>query len=251
MSLYFSLFPSIEKVLAIKYNEQKTTGIKQMSGHYLKNQYPAVERAGVLSYGGNQTWSENPVIRKCGCGVIGSLDLLLYLGRYHCAAPWLPTEGPVAQKEYDRLCAALSRKYFPLLPPFGTNGVALACGLNGIFRKTHMPFHASWRISEKRLFGTVEAMLDKDIPAVISIGANFPLVWQGEGVTLYTKDRTGAMRKAASARAHYVTVTGSDDEWLRISSWGREYYMNKAEYKRYIEKNSSSIISNVLYVERT
>lgn len=222
-----------------------------MNGYYLKNEFISVERDGFLSYGGNQTWSENPVIRKCGCGVIGCLDLLLYLGRYHCAGLWLPAEWPVAQKEYDRLCVELSRKYFPLLPPFGTNGVALACGLNGIFRKKHMPFHASWRISEKRLFGTVEAMLDENIPAIISIGTNFPLVWQREGVTFYMKDGTGAVRKAASARAHYVTVTGSDDAWLRLSSWGQEYYMDKAEYKHYIEKHSSSIISNVLYVERT
>ena len=73
---------------------KKTTGIKQMSGHYLKNQYPAVERAGVLSYGGNQTWSENPVIRKCGCGVIGSLDLLLYHRKFRIARSRVITLPP-------------------------------------------------------------------------------------------------------------------------------------------------------------
>ncbi len=221
-----------------------------MSRHYLKNNYISVEKDGNFSYGGNQTWSENPVIKKCGCGVIGSLDVLIYLGRHHCTFSKLPSEGAIALSEYDRLCTGLSKRYIPLLPPFGTNGVALACGLNLIFRKYRMPFHASWRISEKCLFGTVETMLDQDIPAIISIGANFPLVWQKNRVTFYRKDGMGIMRKAASAKAHYVTVTGSNEDWLQISSWGREYYINKAEYMQYVKKHSSSIISNVLYVDR-
>ena len=55
-----------------------------MSVHALKNEFISVSKESIISYGGNQTWSENAVIRRCGCGVIGSLDLLLYLSRYHC-----------------------------------------------------------------------------------------------------------------------------------------------------------------------
>lgn len=221
-----------------------------MSGHYLKNEYISVEKEGIFSYGGNQQWSEDPVIRRCGCGVIGSLDLLLYLGRYHCPAGKQPAAaGPVPLREYDRLCTGLSRRYLPLLPPLGTNGVALACGLNLIFRKYRLPFRASWQLSEKRLFQTVENMMDRDIPALISIGANFPLIWQKNKVNFYVKDRTGTMRKAASAKAHFITVTGMDDVWLRISSWGREYYISKAEYTHYVNKHSSGFLNNVLYVE--
>ncbi|POP36169.1 hypothetical protein C3R19_21330, partial [Blautia producta] len=45
----------------------------------LHNPYPVIEKDGVLSFGGNQAWSDSAVMRKCGCGVIGGTDLLLYL----------------------------------------------------------------------------------------------------------------------------------------------------------------------------
>jgi len=45
----------------------------------LHNPYPVIENDGTLSFGGNQAWSDSAVMRKCGCGVIGGTDLLLYL----------------------------------------------------------------------------------------------------------------------------------------------------------------------------
>ena len=77
------IFVFLEKRRKIRYTERKT-GMKPMSEHALKNEFISVSKEGLVSYGGNQTWSENAVIRKCGCGVISSLDLLLYLGRHHC-----------------------------------------------------------------------------------------------------------------------------------------------------------------------
>ena len=96
----------------------------------------------------------------------------------------------------------------------------------------------------------MENMLDADIPVILSIGANFPLFWQDNRVNLYSRDSLGRMRRATSAKAHYVTVTGSELNDLRISSWGREYYINKGEYFSYIHQHSNSIISNILMIER-
>ena len=220
-----------------------------MSVHALKNEFISVSKESIISYGGNQTWSENAVIRRCGCGVIGSLDLLLYLSQYHCGGQ-APETRPIPLKEYDRMCMELSRRYLPLLPPFGTNGAALALGVNRVFARYNMPFRASWQLSGSKMMGKVESMLDADIPVILSIGGNFPLFWQENRVTLYSKDSLGRMRRASSAKAHYVTVTGSELNALRISSWGRKYYINKGEYFSYIHQHSNSIISNILMIER-
>ena len=220
-----------------------------MSVHALKNEFISVRKEGIISYGGNQTWSENAVIRRCGCGVIGSLDLLLYLDRYNKGGQ-APETRPIPLKEYDRMCMELSRRYLPLLPPFGTNGAALALGVNRVFARYNMPFRASWQLSGSKMMGKVESMLDADIPVILSIGANFPLFWQDNRVTLYSKDSLGRMHRASSTKAHYVTVTGSEPNDLRISSWGREYYINKGEYFSYIHQHSNSIISNILMIER-
>ena len=220
-----------------------------MSEHALKNEFISVSKEGLVSNGGNQTWSENAVIRKCGCGVISSLDLLLYLGRHHCGDQ-APETRPIPLKDYDRMCVELSRRYIPLLPPFGTNGAALALGLNRVFSRYNMPFRASWQLSGSKMMGKVENMLDADIPVILSIGANFPLFWQDNRVNLYSRDSLGRMRRTSSAKAHYVTVTGSELNALRISSWGREYYINKGEYFSYIHQHSNSIISNILMIER-
>ena len=73
--------------------------------------------------------------------------------------------------------------------------------------------------------------------------------WEKNKLNFYPDpDRTIA-RPTARTMAHYVTVTGSDAEWLRISSWGNPYYIHKAEYCDYVDKYSSHILSNMLYIE--
>ena len=52
-----------------------------MEEHTLKGEYISVLKDGRLSYGGSQRWSDSPVLRGYGCGVIAALDLLLYLAR--------------------------------------------------------------------------------------------------------------------------------------------------------------------------
>ncbi|MFT4145142.1 MAG: hypothetical protein QM644_11865 [Mobilitalea sp.] len=55
---------------------------------------------------------------------------------------------------------------------------------------------------------------------------------------------------------HYVTVTGivKDDVagriMLRISSWGREYYINYEEYRDYIESHSGTYTSSMVHIKK-
>ena len=41
-----------------------------------------------------------------------------------------------------------------------------------------------------------------------------------------------------------------DDEWLRISSWGRLYYLKRSEFEEYVHKYSLGFTSNILLVEK-
>ena len=44
-----------------------------MEEHTLKGEYISVLKDGRLSYGGSQRWSDSPVLRGYGCGVIAAL----------------------------------------------------------------------------------------------------------------------------------------------------------------------------------
>lgn len=117
-----------------------------MEEHTLKGEYISVLKDGRLSYGGSQRWSDSPVLRGYGCGVIAALDLLLYLARQRetGSAQSASAGGPVPWTLYDRWARQLSRRYMPAVPPVGTNGWAIALGLNAVFLRQGIPLRASW-----------------------------------------------------------------------------------------------------------
>lgn len=208
----------------------------------LTKDYIRIECNGKLSYGGSQMWSPDPKVRICGCGPVAVLDTILYLtGRQ---------QQPLSLEEYNRELAILSCKYFPLIRPFGTNGILLAAGMNRLLRKYALPYRAFWAISGIKFWSRVEELLKQDLPVIFSVGPNFPAIWRKERLTFYVKWKDGNYYPASSAKSHYITATGIDDTWLRISSWGKEYYINRQEYNDYIRKYSTSIVSNVLMLRR-
>jgi len=216
----------------------------------LKHTYPYVSLPyGGKSYGGNQMASPDKVMRRCGCGVVAAADLLLYLHRYHKPLPLLEgVSGEPTLDEYEDLLQHLRRKFFPLFYPVGMNGLSLALGLNHIFRRNGLAFRCRWDMSEAKLWSRMEEMLIMDIPVILSIGPNFPRLWKKGKETLYRLDN-GEQRAAASTRAHYVTVTGMDDTWLRVSSWGKEYYLSREEYEHFRADVSSAMVSNIVYIK--
>ena len=216
---------------------------------------PSVQKDMLHSSGGNQAWSHNRNFQLCGCGVVACLDLLIYLSRHHsgCEARALSpfaSEEPVPLPLYDQTALSLSRRFLPLIPRLGLNGLSLASGFNLFCLRQHIPYRAHWGVSAKNFWQTIRTQLQKDIPVILSIGPNFPLFWQKNALVLYQKNEKGGYRRAADAIAHYVTVTGMDDDWLQISSWGRVFYINRDEYQRYIKAHSNRIVSNILCVER-
>jgi len=221
----------------------------------LRHPLPSVQNGIQRSCGGNQAWSGNHRFQLCGCGVVGCLDLLIYLGRYQngCSAKQLAAlveRDPVPIELYDQAALLLSRRFLPLIPRVGLNGLSLAAGFNLFCVRNHIPFRARWGVSGKRFWSSIRSMLSRDIPVILSIGPNLPFFWQQNSLRLYRRNADGNFQPSAEAVAHYVTVSGMDEKWLRISSWGREYYIEREEYLRYIRAHSNRIVSNILLVER-
>lgn len=207
----------------------------------LKYPYISVRRQAGLSYGGSQAWSKRKFWRESACGLVSGTDLLLYLEHRQEA------DGLPEQTYLDRL-EHLGWRYFPVLPKIGIVGWFLSAGLNAYFMRHRIPLKSSWGVWHWKLWKRMEEMLRADIPVILAIGPNFPFRWSGHKLNLYTKGTDGKYRVTARTSGHYVNVTGMDAEWLRIASWGREYYIRRAEYWDYARKYSLFLTCNIAYV---
>ena len=220
----------------------------------LQHPYISVDVHGRPSFGGGQQHSPDPMVRRCGCGIIAAADLLLYLSRYHLSGDdsfdGLPAAGPIPLPDYNALILRLHRRYFPVIPYAGINGPMLMAGLLRVFRDRHMPFTARWCFSHARLWARMERQLQNDIPVILSVGPNFPMIWGKKTVRFYRKTDAGTFLPASGARAHFITVTGLDETWMQISSWGRLYYLSRADFIAYARGESLAPASNILLVER-
>lgn len=226
-----------------------------MVSEKLRYPYIAVNKDGKLHYGGSQSWSMSKIMQKYGCGVIAGTDLLLYLDLHktYCRGMEAETEayenGALKEEEYLHLVQKMRVRYFPLIPGFGMPGWLLALGINFYFLKNRIPLWASFGVTGKNIFQRIQGMLAHDIPVILAIGPNFPLPLKKHKLTFYRKSGD-TYREACKTAAHYVTVTGMDDMWLRISSWGQEYYVNKKEYLDYVKRHSSFLVSNICFIRK-
>ena len=212
----------------------------------LQQPYLSVMQDLRCSYGGNQMLSPNKTMRQCGCGVVAACDLLLYLKRRQGDSTDPLCRWPVDLKLYNERLLALQKRYFPLIPHHGINGILLVFGLNRLLRDEGLPFRALWMFSGARLWERVEEQLRRDIPVILSVGPHFPLIWRKDGLSFYVRRRDGSMNRAAAVCGHYVTATGLDDEWVRIASWGVQYYINRREYETFVRQHSSYLFSNII-----
>lgn len=217
----------------------------------LKNPYICVNYGGVLSYGGNQMGSSSGNFSACGCGVVAGLDLLLYLCRYHegCRAAFLSEclrDAVIPAESYDKTAKKLSLRFLPLIPRSGINGISLAIGMNAFFLRYSLPYLAVWGVPKKKLFEEIRSLLEKDLPVILSVGPNFPVLWGKSRLTYYGRRPDGSFYPAGNVKSHYVTVTGIDEDYLTVSSWGRKLYLSRSEYTDYIRQSSSGIVTNIL-----
>ena len=180
---------------------------------------------------GNQSRSKSRILKKCGCGVVALGDLVLHLS------------GETAA-DRDGFFRMLLRRYLPIVPPFGTTGVHVAAAFNRWCRHHRLPYRAVWNFFRENLYSRMEEMLRENIPVILSIGP-------GMFRRLQLYRRCGKLHfPVCRVRGHFVTVTGLDERWIRVVSWGRVYYICRKDYEEY-GKRSAFLTSNILYVKKT
>ena len=221
----------------------------------LLHPYISVRLDGQYSYGGGQQFSDRDMVRRCGCGIVAALDTLLYLYRFHDSEliplfSGLREDRPVPRERYNELVDHLRRHYLPMIPYAGINGLMLAVGMQRFFRRYALPYSCRWCFSGKELWGRIDSMLANDIPVIMSVGPNLPFFWHNETTRFYARHPSGELQPSSGAHSHYFTVTGMDEDWLRISSWGRKYYVNRNEFEHYARRKSIPLVCNILYIER-
>lgn len=222
--------------------------------HSLTHDYPGVGSGRNPGYGGNQRWLRDENMQHCGCGVIAALDLVRYLHLYRPGfrSPFFTgteDDAVLPRPVYDLCAQRMRRSFVPILPPIGTNGLSLAAGLNRYFRRYRLPMTARWGVPAGELWQQIGTMLDSDLPVILSVGNRFPRFWSKDAVSLYRPDPQEGSEAAARIHGHFIVVTGMDARWLRVSSWGRMYYINKEEFSRYCRKDSLSLLCNMILLQ--
>lgn len=221
----------------------------------LKYPYVAVMKDGKLSYGGNQSWFQGKILKKYGCGVIAGTDVLLYLNLHkeYCRGQELKEEknasGIWEEEQYQEAVKTMEHRYFPVIPGFGMPGWLLAAGLNGYFRRNRIPLKVSFGVLGRNIWNRTAAMLAHDIPVILAVGPNFSLFRKKHKLNFYVKNGE-EYTFACQTAAHYVTVTAMEEQYLKISSWGKEYFINVQEYADYVKRYSSYFVSNVFYIRK-
>lgn len=216
----------------------------------LKHPYIQVNTGSQPLYGGNQDMMHDNTMHMVGCGVVSAVDTLMYLHLHdpRCRSAFF--EGVNSESidfsVHENLSEHMRKKFLPLIPHFGINGLELIWGINAYFRKYEIPLKAHLGKNRTDIFVAIDEMLIRDIPVILAIGPNFPNYWGKNALPFYTRNNSRYLHYCA-AKAHYVTVTGSNEEWLQISSWGKMYYINKSEYLSYSKAHSIPLFNTIVY----
>lgn len=221
-----------------------------MTSATLQHRLPAVTEDGMRYAGGSQLLLQGSA-RGVGCGLVGAACLLQYLTLYHGLPvsdfPELASETLEADC-FRHLCRRLQRRYLPLIPHFGINGLGLAFGINLFFRHRKAPFRARWCCSRKHFEQRLWDMLSRDIPVILAVGPNFPLLLGKEKLPFYRMQEEGRTKEACRVNSHYVIATACDGDSITVSSWGRWYRISLEEYRRYMKETSLPLVTNLLEI---
>ena len=209
-------------------------------------------------YGGAQEWCEQKYMKQYGCGVIGCANVLLHIYQHMSDTVQADSAGRkhlqwknsfcIDKDSYMEFVERLRKYYLLVFPVIGMNGIVMMLGMNRYFHKHQLPYRARWGSFPWNIWKRAEQMLEQQIPVVLAIGPNFPILWGNHRLTLYEKDGM-LYHPKATTKAHYVTITEMDGEWLTVSSWGKKYYIKKAEYEMYVRKHSNYLFSNILVIQ--
>ncbi|MDF2485029.1 MAG: hypothetical protein K0R46_1197 [Herbinix sp.] len=198
-------------------------------------------------------------------------------------------EDEIRYTDYLSYLRTIHDKYTKTLPVLAVLGPAIASAINSYSNNFGLGYKAVWKLTLNYydMYDLIEEMLWKDLPVILSIGPNTPKLWGKKGVPFYelkeidyqesyetpsverseldTQDPEEIPKVISKpyyyqavkqhVNGHYVTVTALiKDEvtgriMLRISSWGKQYYINYEEYRDYIESVGGTFTSSIVYVK--
>lgn len=242
--------------------------------------YVAIKKDGDVFYGGSQMWYEKDgrfshsyLIHSYGCGTIAAGDLFLYLalqetGRQNRITRIAMKDGcSIMQNNYISYLDCIDSQYTKAKRWIGVTGPKLASAINRYFRFAGIEYEASWAwsLTSSFMLERIEEMIKADIPVILSVGPNTPILWGDAGIPFYLSvkmENSGHVERRyvksanSNVHGHYVTVTGVIPEpavgkiMLCISSWGRKYYMDYDEYRKYVAGPGGKWTSSLLYVRK-
>jgi hypothetical protein len=186
----------------------------------------------------------------------------------------LDVSDTVNYLNYDAYVRLINDRYTKTRKVIAVLGPKIASAINSYSKAYGLGYQASWKwtLSYYDMYEIISEMLDMDIPVILSIGPNTPNLWGKKGIPFYQRyeieipedtEKPANLIKPYLYRAnvqningHYVTVTGLiKDElagliMLRISSWGKQYYINYEEYRDYIESIGGTFTSSLVYIRK-
>lgn len=235
------------------------------------------------SYGGSQQWfakelkrTKQSMTHTHGCGVIATSDLFLYwamtlpYNKGYSVNVLLEKEGHLLKENYMTFIEYVRDTYVPILPIVGVPNIELIAAINSYTLFHHIPYKArlGYLLDEKKLLMQIIEMIKNDLPVILLIGVPFPnmlyhtlLKDKKVGVTFYEKwqkDKETYREVMHHIKGHYVTITGviinkeaeskREKVMLRISSWGKEYYISYYEYCKYEIKYGVDIQGSIVRI---
>ncbi len=229
--------------------------------------------------------STDYIIRNYGCGTIATADLFLYLAMqdpYHTSKETeiaLQGGNEIYYENYDAYVRLIHSEYTKTRRIIAVLGPRIAHSVNTYSKTYGLNYRASWKLTLTYydMYEMIKEMLYQDIPVILSIGPNTPNLWGKKGIFFYQKylidnpentnkenpsENTEKIPKYCymalmqDVNSHYVTATGIEmDEifgkiMLKISSWGKQYYINYEEYRNYVENIGGTFTSSILYIKK-
>lgn len=230
--------------------------------HLLNKNYIRIKNMNTISYGGNQSWCKTRKLQKAGCGVIALADITIYLAEQN---PGMMTDairkinkpnGLYNKNDYLEYVRWFYKHYVVYLMHNGMTGISLMNTLNRYFIVNDIGLRARWKLflSDDAMMKEIKHMIKRNRPVILSVGPNTPNVFGKEGVNLYVAKEgrlLNSMKK--DVKKHFVVVTGIEEicgkDYLVVSSWGKEYYINYEEYRDYVNHLGGRMTSSILSIK--
>ncbi len=234
-----------------------------MGDVFLTNKdYIRVRNMNMVSYGGNQSWCKSKKLQNHGCGVVALADISIYLAEQN---PNMMTEairriskpnGLYNKNDYLDYVKFFYNRFVIFFLFRGMTGFGMKFAMNRYFLLNDIGLKAKWKmfLSDEAMLKDINHLIRKNKPVVLSIGPNIPKIWEKKGITFYV-NKDGRMRESLkhNVHSHYVVVTGITEihgqDYLLVSSWGKQYYINYEEYRDYVKNSGGRITSSILYIK--